>query len=348
MLLFILALTLLGLGLFAISLRKTYDFMPLKELKRLARSGDHVAGILYRAVSYGANLRLLLWIIIGVSFAGGFILLAEIAPPILAFFAVASLMLYGFAWMPTARITDMGARLTIWTTPAVAWLLNFLHPVLTRLVDISARFRPITFHTGLYERADLLDLVEQQRQLPDSRIPHAELDIVAHALTFGDRIVGDAMVPRRVVKMVSESDEVGPILMKELHDSGFSRFPVYGDNKEDITGTLYFRDLLAATHGGTVKQVASPDVFYVHEDASLYQVLHAFLTTKHHLYLVVNGFEEQVGIITIEDVLEQVIGHKIQDEFDKYQDMRAVAHSQAKDDHKKTRHAPDTEPEVVE
>ncbi len=72
---------------------------------------------------------------------------------------------------------------------------------------------------------------------------------------------------------------------------------------------------------------------YVHEDFTLMRVLQAFLKTKRHLFLVVNSFEELVGIITIEDVLEQMIGRPIVDEFDKYDDLRAVAAAAAKKEH---------------
>lgn len=72
---------------------------------------------------------------------------------------------------------------------------------------------------------------------------------------------------------------------------------------------------------------------YVHEDFTLYRTLQVFLKTKQHLFLVVNTFEELVGIITIEDVLEQMIGKQIVDEFDRYDDLRAVAAAAAKKDH---------------
>ena len=67
--------------------------------------------------------------------------------------------------------------------------------------------------------------------------------------------------------------------------------------------------------------------------------------------MVVNGFEEIVGIVTIEDVLEQVLGKQIVDEFDKYEDLRAVAALQAKKDAVKHTHAPehiDTKSEIKE
>lgn len=349
---FITALIFLALMLFGVALRKTYDYVPRKELKRQARGGDAIAQVLYRAVAYGASLRVLLWLFIGCMAAAGFVLLARShAPAFLAFLAIAALLWYGFVWMPTARISNIGARLVVWVTPFIAWLLNYLHPLFSKLASATAPRRAAMFHTGLYEREDLVEFLDTQRQMTDSRISGAEIDMAIHALTFGDRTVGEILTPKRVVKMVREDDTIGPILLDELHASGHSRFPVYtanGEGQDKIVGTLYLRDLVDARHGGKVHAEMEKKVFYVHEDQGLYQVLHAFIKTKHHMFVVVNTFEEYVGIVTIEDVIEQVIGNKIEDEFDKYDDMRAVATHRAQEEHETHKPVPETVTEMVE
>jgi CBS domain containing-hemolysin-like protein len=344
---FITALIFLALMLFGVALRKTYDYLPRKELKRQARNGDAVAKVLYRAVAYGASLRVLLWLFIGSMAAAGFVLFARVAPPFLAFLAIAALLWYGFVWMPTARISNIAARMVVAVTPLIAWILNYLHPLFSKLATVVAPHRVNMFHTGLYEREDLVDFLETQRSMTDSRISSAEIDMAIHALTFGEKTVGEIMTPRRVVKMVSADDAIGPILLDELHDSGHSRFPVYGDNQDSIIGMLYLRDLIDARHGGKVHAEMEKKVYYVHEDEALYQVLHAFIKTKHHMFVVVNSFEEYVGVVTIEDVIEQVVGHKIEDEFDKYDDMRAVAQSHAREEHESHKPVPETAAEVA-
>lgn len=344
---FIIALIFLALSLFGVALRKTYDYLPAKELKRQARSGDSVAIVLYRAVAYGASLRILLWLIIGISAAIGFVLLSRVAPPVLAFLAVAGLVLYGFVWMPASRISTLGARVVVAVTPLIAWLLNALHPLLARLAVWLEKRRTDMSHTGLYEREDLVAFMERQRQMTDSRIDSSEIDMAIHALTFGEKTVGDTMIPRRIVKMVNIADRIGPVLMDELFESGHSRFPVYNGNADVLVGVLYLRDLVDARGAGTIADVAKREVYYVHEDQTLYHVLHAFIKTKHHLFVVINSFEEFVGIITIEDVLEQVIGRKIEDEFDRYDDLRAVAGSQAQKEHATHKPIPETITEVV-
>lgn len=339
MTLFFIALALSGLALLAIALRKTYAIVPAKELKRQARAGDALAKVLYRAVAYGTSLPLLLWTVIIVCTAASFVIMSQVVPPFLAFVLEVLLIGYGFVWMPSSEVTNIGVKIVVWATPTVTWLLSHLQPINGRIANFIARHRPVTIHTGLYEREDLLALIERQRGQADSRFSSEELSLVSHALTYGQKTVHDVMIPRKVVRSIAADEAIGPIMMGELHDSGHSRFPVYDSNEENIVGTLFLRDLLNARKGGMVRKIMDDRVFYVHEDYTLERALHAFLKTKRHMFIVVNNFEEFVGIITIEDILEQVIGHNIVDEFDRYEDMRAVAASHAMREHAKRQQA---------
>lgn len=348
----ILTIICVALTLLAISLKKTYQLVPPKELKRRAREGDEFAALLYKAVGYGYSLQGILWIIVGLAAAGFFVVVTREMPAWFAFVVSAVLIWLGFFWVPTGRVTSLGLRLAGWLAPAFGWLLNYLHPIFDRIVSFVGKYRHMQIHTGLYDKTDLLLLLEQQQVQADNRIEKTELSIAQHALTFGDKYVRDIMTPRRIVKTVGAHDPVGPVLMTELHDSGYSRFPVYDGEHDNIVGTLYLRDATSAKAGGIVRDsMRSNDVCYLHEDQPLTEALDAILKTRRHLMIVVNSFEEYVGIVTIEDVLEQVVGSPIVDEFDQYDDLRAVAAKMAKADHKK--HTDHREPvqdstEVVE
>ena len=93
------------------------------------------------------------------------------------------------------------------------------------------------------------------------------------------------------------------------------------------------RDIVDVKKGGLVSSYMSKDVYYIHEDHTLEKALHAFLKTKHHLFMVVDKFEEIVGVVTVEDIMEEIIGKQIVDEDDKFEDLRAVAESLAKKEH---------------
>jgi CBS domain containing-hemolysin-like protein len=334
-----------ALTLTAVSLQKTYQAIPAKELKRRAREGDEFARLLHRATGYGYSLQAILWVLIGLSAAGFFLLAARIWPTWFALIMSALLIWLGFFWVPTGRVTDFGLRLAGWMAPIFAWLLNYLHPALDWIISFVRRHRPVHLHTGVYSKDDLTELFQRQRHAPGNRISSTELDIAERALVFGDKIVRDVMIPRRVVRTVRADDVVGPVLMNELHASGFSRFPVYEGQEDGIDGTLYLHDLMHAKQDGHVRSIMRDNrICYIHEEQSLTEALQAILKTHRHLMIVVNSFEEYVGIITIEDILEQIVGKPIVDEFDQYEDLRAVAAKMAKKEHAKhTDHSQSTQ-----
>jgi CBS domain containing-hemolysin-like protein len=267
--------------------------------------------------------------------------------PLLAVFILLVLAIAGsVALVPSAYLTRRSLWLAQRATPALSWMLERLQPVFSVIGRFVRKHRPVRVHTGLYEKSDLIELLEKQKVQDDNRIIPGEIELLQHALSFGDKLVANALVPKRVVKSVASSEPVGPILMADLHASGHSRFPVYDGKKDNVVGVLYLHDLVTAKQVGTVVDVMKTKMTYVHEDFTLYQTLQAFLKTKHHLFLVVNSFEEFVGIITIEDVLEQMIGKAIVDEFDQYDDLRAVAAAAARkehSEHQKTKEEPKPE-----
>jgi len=319
--------------LIAIGVVRTFAQLPAKELKRRARQGDQIAGALYRAASYGVSLQVLLWAIVAISAALSFVILSSSLEPWFAFFVIAFLIWLGFLWIPAGDLSGMGETIARRVSPALAWVLNYLHPLLERIGNFLFRHRHFQVRTQLYEKEDLVELLERQKSQPDNRISALDIGVVQHALTFGDKLVSDVLVPQRVVVRAAIDEPIGPKLMDDLYQSGYSRFPVYEGEVTNIVGTLYLKDLVNREQKGRVRDVMRAQVYYVHEDFTLQEALQAFLKTKHHLFIVVNSFEEFVGIITIEDIIEEVIGKQIIDEFDTYDDMRAVAAKAAQRDH---------------
>jgi CBS domain containing-hemolysin-like protein len=316
-----------------LSLLKTYQHIPAREVKRMARSGDDTAKLLYKAIAYGASLSLVLWAIVGISAALSLLLFAQTLPFWAALVAAALVLWAGFAWIPSSDLSNFGVYMARKAAGPLAWLLERTNPLVSRVAAFIRNHRRIVIHTGLYEKSDLIELLALQKNQPDSRIPAGEVDMLTNALSFGDKLVSDVLIPKRVVDVVSAEESIGPVLTDELHKSGHSRFPVYEGKKDNIVGILFLRDLVMNKKSGTVRTVMKPHLTYVHEDFTLYQTLEAFIKTKHHLFLVVNKFEEFVGIITIEDVIEQIVGKVIVDEFDNYDDLRAVAAKAAQKEH---------------
>lgn len=148
-----------------------------------------------------------------------------------------------------------------------------------------------------------------------------------HMLSFETRYVKEVMTPRGVVDTVGKGDVLGPLVLDDLHKTGHSRFPVIDGDIDHIVGMLYIQNLLTLDSKKTVtaEKAMDANVFYVREDQTLQHALAAFLRSHHHLFVVVNEFQETVGLLSLEDTLEALIGHKIVDEFDQHDDLRAVA-----------------------
>jgi CBS domain containing-hemolysin-like protein len=191
---------------------------------------------------------------------------------------------------------------------------------------LFALFRSITPEKPdlrLNSRDELEYLVAESGTL----LSEAERKIISHSLHFEDKRVSEVMTPRSMIDSINRSEMLGPLVLDDLHKTGHSRFPVVDGDIDHVIGMLYIQDLLTLDkkRSQTTEKAMSPKVFYIREDHQLSQALAAFLRTHHHLFIVVNQYRETVGLISLEDVLEALLGRKIIDEFDAHEDLRAVA-----------------------
>lgn len=179
---------------------------------------------------------------------------------------------------------------------------------------------------SLHSREELLDLVSRAS---GQVLSHNERALVTNGLTFVDRKVSEVMTPRSVIDTIKKGEILGPLVLDDLHKTGHSRFPVIDGDLDHVVGVLLLRDVLtldtSRKHTAKVETAMDPKVYYIHENQSLEHALAAFLKMRRHLFVVVNEYRETVGILCLEDVIEALLGRKINDEFDTHDDLRAVA-----------------------
>jgi CBS domain containing-hemolysin-like protein len=317
------ALVLIVVGLFSLALQRFYSSVPAKELKRLAARGDTLAEALYRPVAYGASMRMLLWAVFGLSTAGGILLLDHL--PGWAAYIIALITLSAAVAAQSLRLTVRSAHFAVQTAPTVNWLMSYLHAPFDMVLHLFGRFRNHIAHSGLYEKEDLIALLNQQLEQPDNRIAKHDLDLVTRAAQFGDLQAADVVMPMSRVKLVKINDHIGPVLLGELHHSGQNSFLVYDESPDHVVGTLFLRDAVEAKEGGRVADLMHPRLCFVHEDFTLRQVLQAFARTGQFMVVVINAFEEPVGVITLQHLLEQLVGSHNDSDFDSFEDRSAVA-----------------------
>ncbi|WP_027079351.1 HlyC/CorC family transporter [Luteimonas mephitis] len=177
-------------------------------------------------------------------------------------------------------------------------------------------------------RDDLIELLRDVQA--DGLIAADTLKMMEGALTVSELSVGDVMIPRSQMVMLS-ADEKFIDLMKHVVESGHSRFPVHGDDKDEILGVLLAKDLLrgvVADNGpGTIHELLRPAVL-IPESKRLDVLLREFRQSRNHMAIVIDEYGGVAGLLTIEDVLEQIVG-EIDDEHDDAEDPGALIAAQA-------------------
>ena len=165
-------------------------------------------------------------------------------------------------------------------------------------------------------RSELLELLRsaQQRELFDNEA----LSIIEGALSVHDMQVREIVIPRAQVVFVrldQSPEEFLPLVI----GSGHSRFPVIGDNQDEIVGILLAKDLLPLAQKNSKKKFKLRDNLRpstsIPESKRLDVLLQEFRATRNHLAVVYDEYGGISGIVTIEDVLEQIVGD-IEDEYD--------------------------------
>lgn len=325
MIVIISGVALLVLGLLALTLQRLYSAIPAKELKRLARRDDHLAKALYRAVAYGSSLRLLLWTVSGLAVSGGLLIILRQTPVYVGFVVLSLLLVLSLVWVPTMQLTVRRAQFAALLAPAIVKVLYYVHGPLDRIAHIVGHYRELQPHSRMYEKQDLFELLARQKQQRDNRIQPDELELVERALAFTDKQAADVARPRREAPLVDADDTIGPILLDQLHKSGQSSFLVYKDKQENIIGSLSLRDAVAAKQGGRVFDLVRGDLTFVNEDFSLCQVFTALQKTDQYVAVVINKFEEFVGMITLSDLIQELLGQNGDEAVQHYDNRSEVA-----------------------
>lgn len=154
----------------------------------------------------------------------------------------------------------------------------------------------------------------------DNKTPEEEKKILKGIVKFGDTSVREIMRPRIDVTAVDDSTSYNQ-LMGIILDSGYSRIPVYHENFDHVTGILYIKDLLPHFNQSddfNWQHLQRP-AFFIPENKRINDLLQEFQTKKIHLAVAVDEYGGTSGIVTLEDILEEIVG-EINDEFDSESD----------------------------
>lgn len=165
-------------------------------------------------------------------------------------------------------------------------------------------------------RNELIEVLRRahQRDLFDANA----LTMIENVIQVADTQVRDIMVPRSQMVVIDQNSDYESML-PIVTNSGHSRFPVIGDSRDEIVGILLAKDLLRYAHAAEPEDFELRDILrspvFVPESKRIDDLLREFRASRNHMALVVDEYSGISGLVTIEDVLEQIVG-QIDDEHD--------------------------------
>jgi CBS domain containing-hemolysin-like protein len=212
------------------------------------------------------------------------------------------------------------ARIALVTVPTVYRLATVLAPLTKVLILIGNALTPGKgFRDGPFaseaELRDLVDLAEER-----SLIEADERQMIHSVFELGETLAREVMVPRTDMVFIERHKTLRQALSLGLR-SGFSRIPVIGDNEDDVVGIVYLKDVTkrAFDHRESestqkVESVMRP-AFFVPDSRAADELLRDMQASRTHIAVVVDEYGGVAGLVTIEDVLEEIVG-EIADEYD--------------------------------
>jgi CBS domain containing-hemolysin-like protein len=204
--------------------------------------------------------------------------------------------------------------------------LSFVQPVelLNRvfffvLMPLRALERGVRQLLGVPHGMTPADAEDRLRHLVEGNadLEEGEREMIASVIELGEQPVREVMVPRIDIVAVAIDSSVRDVLDRII-ETGHSRIPVFDQTIDNITGVLYAKDLLKHLRDGSPTAPAMPlarEASYVPETKKVDELLHEMQQRRVHLAIVVDEYGGTAGLITIEDLIEEIVG-EIQDEYD--------------------------------
>ncbi len=202
---------------------------------------------------------------------------------------------------------------------ATCKIVNFLMTVLSPITFIFSLWKKLlskifkTNDNSVTTGDELITMVEEAEQ--DGGIDEDEGELIRSAIEFSEMTAGEILTPRIDIVAITEDSDYKEA-MTLFFESGYSRLPVIGDSIDDIKGVLHEKDFFYAYNSGKVsfsEYIQEP--LYITKHDKIDELLRKFQTEKCHMAFVIDEFGGLMGIVTMEDIIEELIGD-VWDEHD--------------------------------
>ncbi|GAB5401780.1 MAG: CNNM domain-containing protein [Aureliella sp.] len=240
----------------------------------------------------------------------------------------AALMTFAVLVLSEIIPKTLGAKYWRRLAPSVGFLLERLTWLMTPVIWFIRLFGGGGHGEAEFSREELKVMADIG--LKEGKLHAGESRILKNLLHMRECEVGDVMTPRVVVFSLPAEATVSEFI-QEHHTSPFSRIPLYRESPDHVTGFALRDDLLLAAakdQGGEKLAKFSREVPSVHQSLPLTAAFDQMVTNRHHIALVVDEYGGLAGLVTLEDIVETLLGLEIVDEADTRTDMQEFARSQ--------------------
>lgn len=209
------------------------------------------------------------------------------------------------------------ALVVAWRTAWLIELIMFLFsPISKPFAWVLDR---VLGHAGttIFSKRELAHIIQAHEDDPRAPIDADEERILIGALHYSDKTAEQIMTPREKAFTVDLGDTIGERLLYRIKEEAYTRIPVIGGEAREVVGLLYTKDLIGAEEATPVADLVRTDILArVTPGRKLDEVLNMLLARRAHMAVVTEKSGEWTGIVTLEDVIEEIIGREIHDEED--------------------------------
>ncbi len=178
----------------------------------------------------------------------------------------------------------------------------------------------------IYSKKELMKIVEEHESYKESDLDADEERIIKGALSYSNKTVEEIMTPRTVVFALNKETILDKTTLHRIKKEGFTRIPIYEDSIDHVVGILYTKDLINLASSSSIKNVFKKEsIIIIAEDLNLDELLNLFIKSKTHIAFVKNEYQGLEGVVTLEDVLEEILCVEIIDETDTVIDLQKKA-----------------------
>ncbi|WP_027392458.1 CNNM domain-containing protein [Aquimarina latercula] len=217
---------------------------------------------------------------------------------------------------------SLGAK-TVWLVKIFIFLL---YPVAYPLSLLLDKMLGEELQT-VWSKREIKEIIKHHEENEDSDIDKDEERILIGALSFSETTALHIMTPKPVLYTLEKGTLLDQNKLIEIREKGFTRIPVYDTTEDNVIGILYSKDLIGIVEEGKIvgDYLTNKNPIMVKETIQLDALMNHFIKQKMHLALVFNTFGTFIGVVTLEDIIEEIIKVEIVDEADLTDDMQHLA-----------------------